>query len=269
MARIRTIKPEFTQDEDLSALPAETHLLAAGLLCCADDEGYFKANAGLIRSAVFPLRECSVSIHEMLTQLSKVGFIRLGNGQDGKRYGLVVKFKEHQVVNRPTPSKIKRLQIKWDDSCTTHGELTEDSLPEGKGKEVERKGEECAPIPFDCSAIKLEPVNSLPDYMERIRKAWPLPDWKEPLYEQLIFTAIEDETKEHGWPFAEAASYVTERLESIANIVHTRPKPEWQFYTIPSVVREHKYRREDAMWQRPQGSAKQRGLDNAISEAFS
>ena len=29
MARIRTIKPEFWADEDLSALPIEEHMLAA------------------------------------------------------------------------------------------------------------------------------------------------------------------------------------------------------------------------------------------------
>ena len=38
MARIRTIKPEFWRDEDLSGLPAETALLAIGLLNHADDE---------------------------------------------------------------------------------------------------------------------------------------------------------------------------------------------------------------------------------------
>jgi hypothetical protein len=39
MGRIRTIKPEFTQDEELSTLHCETHLFAAGLLCYADDFG--------------------------------------------------------------------------------------------------------------------------------------------------------------------------------------------------------------------------------------
>lgn len=143
MARIRTIKPEFWTHEDLSNLPEATHMLAAALLNHADDEGYFNANPGLIRAACCPLREPSVSIPDSLTYLSKIGFIRLGRGSDGKRYGLIVTFEYHQRVNRPTPSKIKGLGIAWDDTVRTHGVVSEDSPPErnreqgtGKGKEV-------------------------------------------------------------------------------------------------------------------------------------
>jgi hypothetical protein len=135
MGRIRTIKPEFTQDEELSSLPAETHLFAAGLLCYSDDDGYFNAHHALVKAAIFPLREPSVSPHDMLNQLAKIGFIRLGTTADGKHYGRVVKFTEHQRVNRPTPSKIKALAIRWAESVRTHGAITEDSLPERKGKE--------------------------------------------------------------------------------------------------------------------------------------
>src|SRR5439155_25851448 len=141
MGRIRTIKPEFTQDEELSSLPAETHLLAAGLLCYSDDDGFFNANHGLVKASVFPLRETSVSIHEMLTQLSGIGFIRLGIAADGKHYGHVKKFTEHQRVNRPTPSKIKGLDIRWNESVSTQGGLNEDSLGERNGMEWKGKEE--------------------------------------------------------------------------------------------------------------------------------
>lgn len=135
MARIRTIKPEFWNHEELSALPECTHMLAASLLNHADDEGYFLANPGLIKAACFALRETSVSIQGMLTQLSNIGYIALGKGSDGKRYGRVVKFDEHQRVNRPTPSKIKTLNLVYEDSLNNHGEFNEGSPPERKGKE--------------------------------------------------------------------------------------------------------------------------------------
>ena len=51
MARIRTIKPEFWQDEDLATLSEPALILAAGLLNHADDEGYFRAHPGLIKAA--------------------------------------------------------------------------------------------------------------------------------------------------------------------------------------------------------------------------
>ena len=136
MGRIRTLKPEFTTDEELSALPAETHLFAAGLLCYADDEGYFNAHPGLLKAAIFPLRECSVSTHDMLKQLVGTGYLRLGTTPDGKHWGQVVKFAIHQRVNRPTPSKIKELDVDWSNSVSPHGVLNEPSLEEGKGKEV-------------------------------------------------------------------------------------------------------------------------------------
>lgn len=140
MARIRTIKPEFWKHEDLSALPESTHMLAAALLNYADDEGYFNANPALVKAECFPLRESSVSAHDSLKMLSEVGYIELGEGHDGKRYGRIVKFDEHQRVNRPTPSKIKALTISWENSLNPHGAINDDSPPEGKGKE--RKGKE-------------------------------------------------------------------------------------------------------------------------------
>ncbi len=141
MGRIRTIKPEFFTDEDLSKLPEVTHYgMAAGLLTYADDEGYFTANPGLIEAAPFPLRESSVSTHDMLTQLENMGYIRRGSTPDGKVWGVVVNFTKHQRVNRPTSSKIKTLPIRWEPSVTTHGGLTEDSLPERKGTGKGREG---------------------------------------------------------------------------------------------------------------------------------
>lgn len=115
MARIRTIKPEFWAHEDLSALPEATHLLAAALLNHADDDGYFNANIGLLKAACSPLRDPSVSIPESLAMLCSIGYIRIGQTPDGKRYGHVCNFLTHQRINRPTESKIKPLPISWID----------------------------------------------------------------------------------------------------------------------------------------------------------
>ncbi len=118
-------------------------MLAAALLNYADDEGYFNANLGLVRAACSPLREPSVSILDSLDKLAGVGYLEFGSTGDGKRYGRIVGFDEHQRVNRPTPSKIKDMQLVWESSLNTHGGLTEPSLPERKGKEG--KGKEAPP----------------------------------------------------------------------------------------------------------------------------
>lgn len=140
MARIRTIKPDFWRDEDLSALPEATHLLAAALLNYADDEGYFNANPRLIQAECCPLREPSVSIHESLNLLSNAKWLRLGADESGKRYGQIRTFVKHQRINRPTPSKIKGLKISWEGDVSTHVQLSEPSPLERKGREGNKEG---------------------------------------------------------------------------------------------------------------------------------
>jgi hypothetical protein len=140
MGRIRTIKPEFWRNEGLSELPEATHLLAAALLNYCDDEGYFNANEKLVQSECCPLREPSTSISDSLTRLSNNGYLRLGTGKDGRRYGHIVKFLDHQRINRPTPSKIKNLDIHWEGSPIPHTQLSEPSSPERKGREREGEG---------------------------------------------------------------------------------------------------------------------------------
>lgn len=157
MARIRTIKPEFWKHEDLSALPEATHMLAGALLNHSDDEGYFRANPGLVKAECCPLREPSVSVQDSLKQLAQIGYLKLGVGQDGKRYGRIVTFDEHQRVNRPTPSKIKELNVAWEDSLITHTQLTESSPLERKGKEQGKEGNGVMAPPAK-PALPAEPV---------------------------------------------------------------------------------------------------------------
>lgn len=165
MARIRTIKPEFYQDEDLAQVSEPAFILAAGLLNHADDEGYFKAHHGLIKAAVFPLREPSVSIHEMLIELSDVGYIRLFEGSDRKQYGVIVNFLQHQRVNRPTPSRIRQLDTLTEDSVSLHGQLITGKERKGKEGKGVRRG---------------APARAVPDGLQSVLpEDWELPDeWR-------------------------------------------------------------------------------------------
>jgi hypothetical protein len=115
MSRIRSIKPEFWRDQDLSIVSAEAALLAIGLLNHADDEGFFNANPRLIQADVFPLRELSGSPTELLLELSNIGYLRLFFGSDGKQYGAITNFSKHQVINKPSSSRIKDLEALRDD----------------------------------------------------------------------------------------------------------------------------------------------------------
>ena len=133
MARIRTIKPEFWKNEELAEISSDACLLAIGLLNYADDEGYFNANPALIKAEIFPIRKTSSIDTVLLPELSKLGYIELFLGSDNRKYGRVVNFLTHQVINKPRISKIKELcQVPYNYGNNT-GEL-----PLGK----ERKGKE-------------------------------------------------------------------------------------------------------------------------------
>jgi hypothetical protein len=133
MARIRTIKPDFWLNESIASISSEAALLAIGLLNYADDEGYFNANPLLIKAAVFPIRDTSCIATVLLRELSNIGYIELFNDTSGRLFGRVSNFKEHQVINKPTPSKISELEL----LPYNYGSTTV-ALPSGK----ERKGKE-------------------------------------------------------------------------------------------------------------------------------
>lgn len=107
--RIRTLKPEFWVNEEMACLHDKARLLAIGLLNYADDEGFFSANPKLIRSVVFPFDADCKSAEKGLDSLESIGYIKRFQGKDEKVIGWVVKFTTHQVINRPTPSKLKPL----------------------------------------------------------------------------------------------------------------------------------------------------------------
>lgn len=156
MARIRTIKPEFWQDEDIATLPPATILLAIGLLNHSDDEGYFQAHPSLVRAVVFPFSETSMNIHDMLTELSNIGYLELFEGSDNKKYGLVRNFLKHQRISRPSGSKIRHLRPLTHTSHTPHVQL---STGKEQGKEhvlPKTPPNKSGPYVFEGETIKIK-----------------------------------------------------------------------------------------------------------------
>lgn len=162
--RIRTIKPEFWQDEHLAACSPEARLLAIGLLNVADDEGYFNAHPALIRAAVFPFHD-SMDITALLDELCAAGrsekapgYIELRRTGDGRCYGLIPHFREHQRINRPSPSRFAQT---WDELPPLHGALSESSVNTHHGNGKERKGKDICTERTDSvrSALPSEPID--------------------------------------------------------------------------------------------------------------
>ena len=158
MARIRTSKPEFWEDEKLAKLPVHARLLFIGTWNFADDNGALLANPVLMKSHIFPYEDIGIStISEWIDMLVENGML-IRTTYNGKDYLVIRKFLIHQKINRksiriniPLPVVLKVI----DEYNKTHGVLTESSLQEreqgigkrndGTGMEEEMK-EESAPV---------------------------------------------------------------------------------------------------------------------------
>lgn len=95
MSRIRTIKPSFFIDEDLSELTVLTRLLFIGLWTLADSEGRLEDRPKRIRVQIHPYDDGNTDA--MLQSLHDAGFIIRYQHGDGK-YIQVVNFRKHQRI---------------------------------------------------------------------------------------------------------------------------------------------------------------------------
>jgi hypothetical protein len=138
MGRIRTIKPEFFRHEELYRAEIESGLplrvAFAGLFTVADREGRFKWLPKHLKLDVLPWD--NVDFTEVLAVLAGHGFI-VRYLVDGKVYGYIPSFKNHQVINNkesksniPEPPPVK-------DASFTRADASRGEGKEGKGKEEE------------------------------------------------------------------------------------------------------------------------------------
>lgn len=135
MARIRSIKPDLWTSEKLGSLSRDHRLLFIGLISNADDDGRLRGNPSYVKSIVFPYDPISIEIvDEQLDDLANKGLIRRYH-VEGCAYLDLPGWREHQVINRPTPSALPPyLQgecVLTEPSVNAHGE---NSAGYGKGR---------------------------------------------------------------------------------------------------------------------------------------
>lgn len=133
MARIRTIKPTFFASLTIADLPLSARLTFIGLWTYCDDAGRGRDDVRLVKAALWPLDDTHNlrKVEADLASLEKANLIER-YAVDGQRYLRVRSWQEHQRINRPTAS-IHPLSP--EEAVTPPTSLTEDSSPEGKGRE--------------------------------------------------------------------------------------------------------------------------------------
>ena len=126
MPRIRSIKPEFWQDQKLSRLPALTRLVYICLWSMADDEGRVEADAETVWHFGFP-REDRGEVAKALRVLAESSRIVLYRGANGSECIAIPRWLSHQKIDKPSRSKIEAPPAFSADSPNPPRTLAEDS----------------------------------------------------------------------------------------------------------------------------------------------
>lgn len=109
MARIRTIKPEFWEDDVIGTMSRDERLLFIATWTLADDEGLLRWSAAYLKASAFIYDAdiTSPKVEKMMARLVEAGLIfAYAGGKAQQPFGYIVNFHKHQRINRPSPSRL-------------------------------------------------------------------------------------------------------------------------------------------------------------------
>lgn len=146
MARIRSIKPKFWDDQKIAKLSFEARLTFIGFWNFADDNGVIIGENGWLNSKIYPhdnikIKKFHAWVNELLSHQLIIPVI-----YSGGFYYLLPNFSKHQIINKPNYDDVfipyDALNVLLKISVNEHGFITDDSVSyniyigkEGKGKE--------------------------------------------------------------------------------------------------------------------------------------
>lgn len=109
MPRIRTVKPEFFEDEDVGILSREARLLFVGTWTLADDEGLLRWTAPYLKAAIF-MYDDDLTAKKVATVMDELAEAQMvlpyRAGKSKQQLGWIINFRKHQRINRPQPGKL-------------------------------------------------------------------------------------------------------------------------------------------------------------------
>jgi uncharacterized phage protein (TIGR02220 family) len=106
--RIRSVKPEWLEDERLVLASSDARVLSIALMVLADDEGRGRASPVLLAGQVFPGLENAREVSRAaLSELEAIRFVALYE-VDGQHYYQIRTWEKHQRIDHPTPSKLPK-----------------------------------------------------------------------------------------------------------------------------------------------------------------
>jgi hypothetical protein len=124
MARIRSVKPEFWEDEKVGNLSPLARLLFLGSWNLADDEGVLRWTADYLNASLFMYDGLTVArVSKLMREVVSAGLIfpYLG-GVGHQQLAYVINFRRHQRINRPQPGKFAPPSVQSRDVQRMYGE---------------------------------------------------------------------------------------------------------------------------------------------------
>jgi hypothetical protein len=109
MPRIRTVKPEFWEDELLGVMPRDARLLFIATFNMADDEGILRWTPSYIKAQAFMYDDDLTpgDVGKLMQCLADTGLVfPFIGGVARQQMALVVNFRKHQRINRPQKGKL-------------------------------------------------------------------------------------------------------------------------------------------------------------------
>jgi len=117
MARIRTVKPDFWEDDRIGELSLRARLLFIGTWNLADDEGLLRWTADYLSASLFMYDDLEASdVADAMAELVDHGLVFPYHGGKGKqRLAYVVNFRKHQRIDKPQPGKFPPPSVQSND----------------------------------------------------------------------------------------------------------------------------------------------------------
>lgn len=175
MARIRTIKPEFWEDEKIGKLPIPCRLFFIGCWNFADDFGVIKGNAALLKSQIFPYDE-NLRVSEIKKWIDSLVDARMLVPiiHAEESYYFIRTFRSHQVLDkRYDKSYIGKGIVKElisralnDDDVNTTSTPRDNDVNTTEEKEEEKEDKKESPNGDKKEAVASSPASSNPDFLK-------------------------------------------------------------------------------------------------------
>lgn len=175
MARIRTIKPEFWEDEKIGKLPIPCRLFFIGCWNFADDFGVIKGNAALLKSQIFPYDE-NLRVSEIKKWIDALVDARMLVPiiHAEESYYFIRTFRSHQVLDKRYDKSyigkgiVKELISKAlnDNDVNTTSTLRDNDVNTMEEKEEEKEDKKESPNGDKKEAKASSSASSNPDFLK-------------------------------------------------------------------------------------------------------